>query len=355
MDLFEMRDFDAHEQVTFGCDAASGLRAVIAIHSTALGPAAGGCRMWPYAAGADAVADALRLSRGMSYKNAIANLPLGGGKAVIIGDPAKDKTEARLLAYGRAVNELGGRYITAMDVGITPADMPVIARATKHAAGFDMPGKPAGDSGPPTALSTFVGLKAAIKHRLGVDSAKGLTVAIQGLGKVGANLAKRLHDEDAKLLISDVNADAVKKAVDMFGAKAVSADEIVTAECDVFSPNALGAVLNDKTVDKIHAKIIAGAANNQLARDEHGAALKARGILYAPDYVINGGGIIRVAGQIFEWTDAEVERRVLGIADTLTQIFKRADQEGKPTNVIADRIAEERMATGGKSAAQAAE
>jgi leucine dehydrogenase len=355
MSAFESPDFDHHETVAFFDDKASGLKAIIAIHSTALGAACGGTRVYPYANGDAALTDVLRLSRGMSYKNAIANLPLGGGKAVIIGDPAKDKTEARLLAYGRAVNELGGRYITAMDVGITPADMPVIARATKHAAGFDMQGKPSGDSGPPTALGVFVGLKAAIKHRLGADSAKGLTVAIQGLGKVGTNLAKRLHDEGAKLIVSDVNADAVKKAVGAFGAKPVSADEIVTAECDVFSPNALGAILNDKTVDKIHAKVVAGAANNQLARDEHGTALKARGILYAPDYVINGGGIIRVAGQIFEWSDAEVERRVLAIAGTLTQIFKRADSDNKPTNVIADRIAEERMAAGGKSAARAAE
>ena len=355
MSAFESPDFDHHETVAFFDDKASGLKAIIAIHSTALGAACGGTRVYPYANGDAALTDVLRLSRGMSYKNAIANLPLGGGKAVIIGDPAKDKTEARLLAYGLAVNVLGGRYITAMDVGILPPDMPVIARATKYAAGFDMPGKPAGASGPPTALGTFVGLQAALQHRLGADSAKGLTVAIQGLGKVGANLAKRLHDEGARLIVSDVNADAVKKVVDAFGAKPVSADQIVTAECDVFSPNALGAILNDKTVDKVHAKVIAGAANNQLARDEHGAALKARGILYAPDYVINGGGIIRVAGQIFEWSDAEVERRVLAIAETLAQIFKRADSDNKPTNLIADRIAEERMAAGGKTQARAAE
>jgi leucine dehydrogenase len=355
MSAFESPDFDHHETVAFFDDKASGLKSIIAIHSTALGAACGGTRVYPYANGDAALTDVLRLSRGMSYKNAIANLPLGGGKAVIIGDPAKDKTEARLLAYGRAVNELGGRYITAMDVGITPADMPVIARATKYAAGFDMPGKPSGDSGPPTALGTFVGLKAAIKHRLGADSAKGLTVAIQGLGKVGATLAKRLHDEGAKLVVADVNADVAKKAADAYGAKIVSVDAIVTAECDVFSPNALGAILNDNTVDKMRAKVVAGAANNQLARDKHGEALKARGILYAPDYVINGGGIIRVAGQIFEWSDAEVERRVLAIADTLTQIFCRADTDNKPTNVIADCIAEERMAAGGKSAARAAE
>jgi leucine dehydrogenase len=341
-----MPDFDNHEIVVSFADKLSGLRGIIAIHSTALGAACGGTRLFPYPNGDDALTDVLRLSRGMSYKNAIANLPLGGGKAVIIGDPATDKTEARLMAYGRAVNVLGGRYITAMDVGITPADMPVIARCTKHAVGFDIPGGSTGDSGPPTALGTFVGLKAAIKHRLGADSAKGLTIAIQGLGKVGMNLARRLHEEGAKLIVADVNAKNTRSAAAAYGAKIVSVDDIVTVPCDVLSPNALGAILNDKTVEKIRAYVVAGAANNQLARDAHGLALKALGILYAPDYVINGGGIIRAAGQFFEWSDAEVERRVLGIANSLTEIFHRADAENKPTNFIADRIAEERMANG---------
>ena len=207
MSVFEQREFDGHETVAFFNDKSSGLRAIIAIHSTALGPACGGTRIYPYANGDDALTDALRLSRGMSYKSAIADLPLGGGKAVIIGDPARDKSEARLLAYADAIDALGGRYITAMDVGILPKDMPVIARGTPHIAGYDQPGKPGGDSGPPTVLGVFVGLKAAVKHRLGADSAKGLTIAIQGLGKVGMNLAKRLHEEGAKLIVSDVNAE----------------------------------------------------------------------------------------------------------------------------------------------------
>jgi leucine dehydrogenase len=346
MSVFESRDFDGHETVAFFNDEKSGLRAIVAIHSTALGPACGGTRFYPYASGEDAAIDALRLSRGMSYKSAIADLPLGGGKAVIIGDPARDKTEARLLAYADAINALSGRYITAMDVGILPADMPVIARGTKYIAGYDQPGKPGGDSGPPTALGVFVGLKAAVKHRLGAESTKGLTVAIQGLGKVGMNLAKRLHAEGAPLIVSDVNADNVKKAVDAFGAKPVSPDEIVTCQCDVLSPNALGAILNEKSIPHIEARVVAGAANNQLARDEDGARLAGRNILYAPDYVINGGGIIRVAGQIFEWSDAEIERRVLAIAATLSRIFARAAAENAPTNAIADRIAEERMAKG---------
>jgi leucine dehydrogenase len=354
MNVFDSPDFDHHESVSFFDDRKTGLKAIIAVHSTALGPACGGTRMYAYPSADAALTDVLRLSRGMSYKNAIADLPLGGGKAVILGDPAKDKTEARLLAYARAVNELGGKYVTAMDVGIVPKDMPVIARGTKYIAGYDQPGKTGGDSGPLTVLGVFVGLKAAVKHRLGVDTTKGLRVAIQGLGKVGMGLAERLHAEGATLFVADVNADLVKRALDKFGAAAVATDAIVTSECDVLSPNALGAILNDASIPRLHAKVVAGGANNQLARDPHGALLKDRGILYAPDYVINGGGIIRVAGQIYSWNDAEIERRVLAIADTLKAIFQRADAEDRPTNVIADRMAEERIARGAQ-AARAAE
>lgn len=355
MNVFDSPDFDHHEQVAFFDDKATGLRAIIAVHSTAMGPACGGTRMYPYATADDALSDVLRLSRGMSYKNAIADLPLGGGKAVVLGDPAKDKTEARLAAYAEAVNAFGGRYITAMDVGVGPKDMPAIARVTKYVAGYDQPGKKGGDSGPLTALGVFVGLKAAVKHRLGTDTTKGLTVAIQGLGKVGMDLARRLHAEGAKLIVADVSDEAVRRAVDAFGARQASADSIVTAECDVFSPNALGAILNDATVMALKAKVVAGAANNQLARDPHGKILMERGVLYAPDYVINGGGIIRVAGQIYDWEDAEIEHRVLAIADTLSTIFQRADAEHQPTNVIADRMAVERIARGKAVEAKAAE
>jgi leucine dehydrogenase len=355
MSVFEAAEFDHHETVAFFDDKASGLRAIIAIHSTALGPACGGTRMYPYATGDEALDDVLRLSRGMSYKSAIAGLPLGGGKAVIIGDPTKDKTEGRLRAYAEAVNALDGRYITAMDVGIGPSDLPVIARGTKFVAGFDQPGKTGGDSGPLTALGVFVGLKTAVKHRLGTDNTKGLTIAIQGLGKVGMGLATQLHGEGAKLIVSDVNSDAAHRAEEAFGASAVPPEDIATVDCDVFSPNALGAILNDRSIAEMRAKVVAGGANNQLAHDEHGLALKQRGILYAPDYVINGGGIIRVAGQIFGWADAEIERRVLGVADTLTQVFRRADGENVPTNIIADRMAEERMAAGHHEQIRAAE
>ena len=355
MSVFEARDFDHHETVAFFDHKESGLKAIIAIHSTALGPACGGTRMYPYASSDDALTDVLRLSRGMSYKSAMADVPLGGGKAVIIGNPATDKTEARFHAYAEAINTLGGRYITAMDVGVGPKDMPIIARGTKHIAGYDQPGKTGGDSGPMTTLGTYVGLKAAVKHKLGVDSTEGLTIAIQGLGKVGMGLAEALHKEGAKLLVADVNAEAVKHAVEHFGATAMSPDAIVTATCDVLSPNALGAVLNDQTVPKLKARVIAGAANNQLDRDEHGDMLKAAGVLYAPDYVINAGGIIRVAGQIFNWSDAEIERRTRAIADTLMAIFRRAETEGRTTNLIADRMAQERIAKAKTASVEAAE
>ena len=355
MGVFEALDFDHHETVAFFDDKQSGLKAIIAIHSTALGPACGGTRMYPYANSNAALTDVLRLSRGMSYKSAMADLPLGGGKAVIIGNPGTEKSEARLLAYAGAVNALGGRYITAMDVGIGPKDMPVIARGTAHAAGYDQPGKTGGDSGPMTTLGVFVGLKAAVKHRLGVDTAKGLTVAVQGLGKVGMGLAAKLAEEGARLIVADVNAAAVRLAVDRFGAAPMSPDEIVAADCDVLSPNALGAILNEASIARLKARVVAGAANNQLDRDEHGQMLKALGVLYAPDYVINAGGIICVAGQIYNWDDAEIERRTLAIGGTLTAIFRRAELEGRTTNLVADRMAEERIAKAKSVSAKAAE
>jgi leucine dehydrogenase len=350
MNVFDSPDFDHHETVAFFDDRKTGLKAIIAIHSTAMGPACGGTRMYPYLTSDAALTDALRLSRGMSYKNAIADLPLGGGKAVIIGNPATDKSDAKFAAYAEAVNALGGRYVTAMDVGILPADMPIIARGTKFIAGYDQPGKAGGDSGPATALGVFAGLKAAVKHRLGADTTKGMRVAIQGLGKVGMGVAKRLHAEGARLIVADTNVKAVAEAVETFGAVAAPPDQIVIAECDVLSPNALGAILNDQTIPHLHARIVAGGANNQLARDHHGEMLRDRDILYAPDYVINGGGIIRVAAQIENWSDDEVNRRVLAIAYTLTAIFTRAAKDGEPTNVIADRMAVERIARGRKTA-----
>jgi leucine dehydrogenase len=355
VNVFNSPDFDSHEAVAYFNDKKSGLKAIIAVHSTALGPSCGGTRMYPYADADAALTDALRLSRGMSYKSAIADLPLGGGKAVILGDPDRDKSDALFLAFADAINTMGGRYITAMDVGMTPKDMPIIARGTRHIAGYDQPGKPGGNSGPATALGVFTGLKAAVKHQLGLDSTKGLTVAIQGLGKVGMNLARRLASEGAKLIVADVNAAAVEEAVQKHGATAVTPEEIVTTACDVLSPNALGAILNDDTIPRLKARVVAGAANNQLARDAHGARLMERGILYAPDYVINGGGIICVAGQICNWDDREIERRVLAIGDTLATIFARASQQSEPTNAVSDAMARERIVRGAVASARAAE
>jgi leucine dehydrogenase len=355
MNVFDSPDFDAHETVTFFERKDVGLRAIIAIHSTRLGPSCGGTRMYAYPTNDAALSDALKLSRAMSFKSAIADLPLGGGKAVILADPAKDKSEALFLAYGEMIESLGGCYVTAMDVGVAPADMPLIARRTKYIAGYDQPGKSGGDSGPLTALGVFVGLKEAVKQRLHVDSTRGLKVAIQGLGKVGMGLAERLAEEGAKLIVADVNQERAHRAVDNLGATALSPDDIVTAECDVFSPNALGGILDDWSIPRLRCKVIAGGANNQLVRPEHGAMLKGQGLLYAPDYVINGGGIIRVAGQVYGWSDAEIERRVLNIAPTLSAIFHRANAEGKSTSTIADQMAKERIALGPNAAARAAE
>jgi leucine dehydrogenase len=350
MSVFSMPDFDNHEEVVFVRDEAAGLSAIIAIHNTALGPACGGTRMWAYANDDEATKDALRLARGMTYKSAMAKLPLGGGKAVIIGDAKRDKTEKLLLAHARAVDGLGGRYVTAMDVNMTPEDMRIIARGTKHVAGFTQAGKAGGDSGPLTALGVFVSLKAAVEHKLKTTSLKGVRVAIQGLGAVGFDLSQHLHKEGAVLLVSDLNADRVAKAEAAFGAKPIAPDQIVSADADVMSPCALGAIINDRSINTLKAKVIVGGANNQLAEDRHGQELMSRGILYAPDYVSNGGGIIRVAGQMFNWSDADIEARVRGIAGTLREIFTRADAAKRPTNQIADEIARERVAAGSKPA-----
>lgn len=340
MALFDLPDFDDHEEVAFFCEPAARLRSIIAIHNTNLGPALGGCRMWAYKSDAEAITDVLRLSKGMTYKAALANLPLGGGKSVILGDARKDKTEAMLRAMGRAVDSLGGRYIVAEDVGTTVPDMDVIGKETRHVAGLS---GGAGNPSPSTGHGVFVGILAAVKHKLGKDSTKGLKVAVQGAGSVGRHLCGWLAKDGAKLYIADISADAVKRVVDDHGATAVAPDEIHALDVDVFAPCALGAGLNDKTIPEIKAGIVAGAANNQLAEARHGQALAARGILYAPDYVINAGGLIDVARIPLGIEFEEAKRMLERIYDTLTEIFQRADTEAEPTNVIADRIAEERF------------
>lgn len=343
--VFGAPDFDDHELVLFGRDKDSGLRAIVAVHDTAFGPACGGCRMWPYATEAEAVRDVLRLSRGMSYKNAMAGLPLGGGKSVIIADSRTDKTEDLLRAFGRVVDSLGGRYIAAEDVGITVADVQVMGQATRHVAGLNKGHDASGDPSPFTAYGVYLGIKAAVRHRLGTDSLKGVRVAVQGLGNVGGHLVRRLAEDGAVLFVSDIHADAVARAVDAHGATPVDPAAIHAAEVDVFAPCALGAGINPGTLPAIRAAVIAGGANNQLATDDMGAALRQRGILYAPDYVINAGGIINVAGEVLHGYDrAEVLRQVERIPATLTDIFRRAERADRPTSAIADEMARERLA-----------
>ncbi|MHA1537621.1 MAG: Glu/Leu/Phe/Val dehydrogenase dimerization domain-containing protein [Alphaproteobacteria bacterium] len=340
MPVFSHPDFDDHQQVVFCRDKSVGLRAIIAIHNTNLGPALGGCRMWPYENEADAVTDVLRLSRGMTYKAAMAGLSLGGGKSVIIGDPRKDKTRDLMHAFGRFIDQLGGRYITAEDVGTTVADMDAIRAVTHHVSGVS---GGAGNPSPSTAHGVFVGIEAAARHRLGKDTLEWLTVAVQGLGNVGYGLCHYLHEAGAKLIVADIDKDAVARAVAEFGAVPVDTDDIYAADADIFAPCALGGAINDKTIPQLRVSIVAGAANNQLAEERHGAALAQRQILYAPDYVGNAGGLIDVARFKIDMGIAEARRKLQRIADTLTEIFQRAERENKPTNIIADRIAEERF------------
>jgi leucine dehydrogenase len=345
MEIFDMREFDGHELVVFGHDAATGLRAIVAIHSTALGPAAGGCRMWPYQTTTDAVADVLRLSQGMSYKNAMAELPFGGGKAVIIGDSRKAKTPDLLEAFGRLVDSLGGRYVTAEDVGTTINDMASVARTTRYVSGLGAdPGQAGGDPAPKTALGVYLGIEAAVKFRLGRTDLKGVRVAIQGLGGVGHHLCRLLAAEGAELFVADVQPAAVQRACEQFGAQPVAVDEVLALDADVLCPCALGGVLDAQSIPRLKASIVAGAANNQLAQGEDGAALQAAGILYAPDYVINAGGIISVSREYYGGaTEAQVLADIQAIPARLTEIFERARRENRTTNAIADQMARERL------------
>ncbi len=345
MEIFDLREFDAHEQVVFGHDAATGMRSIIAIHSTTLGPAAGGCRMWPYATTAEAVTDVLRLSRGMSYKNAMANLNFGGGKAVIIADAKKSKSPELFEAFGRFVDSLGGRYVTAEDVGTTTADMASVSRATRYVAGLGRaPGEAGGDPGPKTALGVYLGIKAAVKFRLGRDELSGVSVAVQGAGGVGYHLCRMLAADGARLSVADVRPAAVQRVVEEFKATALAVEDILAADVDVLSPCALGAVLNAASLARLRARVVAGAANNQLAQGQDGAALSAAGILYAPDYVINAGGIISVAREYYGGaTEAQVIADIQGIPVRLTEIFERARRENRTTNAVADQMARERL------------
>lgn len=341
-------DFDAHELVELVHCRKTGLTAIIALHSTHLGPGAGGTRFWHYADPAGAMRDALRLSRGMSYKNAMAGLPMGGGKAVILADEARTKTPEMLAAFGDAVEALGGRYVTAEDVGMSEADMVAIAQRTSHVTGLPStdPDAAGGDPGPFTARGIYYGIKAAVAHKLGKHDVGGVHVAIQGTGSVGGGVARLLAADGAKLTLADINADRAAALASELGGEAVAADAIMDVGCDVFSPNALGAILDDAGIARINAPIVAGGANNQLARPEHGPKLAARGILYAPDYVINAGGIVAVtveylARQAGEKASInEVLRRLEDIPGRLTQIWQTAEAEGRSSDQVADAMAQ---------------
>lgn len=348
MTPFDLPDFDQHESVHFFSDAASGLEAIIALHSTALGPAAGGCRSWRYASRTAALTDVLRLSRGMSYKNALAGLPFGGGKAVILEQPGRPRSSELFEAFGRAVDSLGGAYVTAEDVGTTVADMRVIATRTRYVSGLaSSPGVAGGDPSPKTAYGVFLGLREGWRHVSGSEDLWGVRVAVQGLGGVGYHLCQRLHAAGARLFVSDLRTERTERAREEFNAVVVAPEVAPCADVDILAPCALGAILNVETIPQISARLIAGGANNQLATASDGVRLRERGILYAPDYVVNAGGIICAASEYLgRGSEQEVLARITRIRETLNEVFERASAEALPTDVVADRMAQERIAQG---------
>lgn len=348
MTLFDSPSFEGHEGVHAFSDEKTGLKCIVAVHSTARGPAAGGCRMWPYASAEDALEDALKLSRAMSYKNAMADLDLGGGKSVIIGDSRTQKTPALFEAFGRAVEAVGGRYWTAEDVGVSPADLAHARTQTRYVAGLDGHPAASGDPSPVTAEGVFRGVRLCVERGLKRDL-DGVRVAIQGVGHVGGYLAQKLHAAGAKLILTDVNTEALRRVADETGAQVVAPGMIFDVDCDVFAPCAMGGAISLDTLPRIRARIIAGAANNQLADADTGREVFRRGLLYAPDYVINGGGIINVAGEIRaldanaafdpDWVDAKLDRLAL----TLEEVLDQALRERRPTNEVANEIARARI------------
>jgi leucine dehydrogenase len=341
MGVFNHPEFDHHDSIHYFDDPATGLRAIVAIHSTALGPAAGGCRRWAYASDDAALTDVLRLSRGMTYKNAVAGLPFGGGKSVILATEKAPKSRTLFEAFGRAIDSLQGRYITAEDVGISVDDMRIVRGETPFVSGLPQNGAGAGgDPSPWTALGVLRGIEAAVATRLGKDSLAGVTVAVQGVGHVGVHLCRLLHAAGAKLLVADVNRDSLRSLREELPAEVIDPRDILFADADVLSPCALGNVLNSETIPRIRATVVAGAANNQLASSEDGIRLADRGILYAPDYVINAGGVISVAREYLgDSTEDQVRTEVCRIPERLHAIFAEADSSARPTNVIADELA----------------
>jgi leucine dehydrogenase len=341
-------DFDAHEIVHFVDEPRHGLRAIIAIHSTHLGPAAGGCRFWHYAEPSEALTDALRLSRGMSFKNAMAGLPFGGGKAVVLAPEDRRKSPELLAALGKAIDGLCGRYVTAEDVGMTVADMVEVRRQTRYVAGLPADGSAVGgDPGPHTSLGVFLGIKAAVRRALGKDSVSGLHIALQGAGSVATGVAMHAFAEGAKLSIADVDHHKAKKLADAVGGTVVGADDLLFLEADVVSPCALGAILNEQSVSRLNTPIVAGGANNQLATAEDGELLNDRGILFAPDYVINAGGIISVCAEYLGETDAvAVRKRIDSIPERLEQIWTESADSGRDPASVADAMAQKLIGRG---------
>lgn len=343
MTIFSALEKDDFEQIVFCQNKNTGLKAIIAIHDTTLGPALGGVRMWNYNSEEEALIDVLRLAKGMTYKNAAAGLNLGGGKAVIIGDPKKDKNEALFRSFGQFIESLNGRYITAEDVGTNEEDMDYIHLETEHVTGTSRKG--AGDPSPVTAIGIYYGMKATAKEAFGSDSLKNLTIAIQGVGQVAYNLCKHLHEEGAKLVVTDINEEAVNRAVIEFNATSVLPDEIYDVDCDIFSPCALGGVINDETIPRIKAKAIAGSANNQLEKEEHGLILHEKGIIYAPDYVINSGGVINVAEELSGYNRERALNKVKSIYHILENVYQISKNNHIPTSVAANEMAEKRIQT----------
>lgn len=342
--IFDEMEREGHEQVIFCHDKESGLKAIIAFHDTTLGPALGGCRMWAYESEDQALSDALRLSKGMTYKSAASGCNHGGGKAVIWGNPKTEKSEEMFRALGLYVQALRGRFFTGTDVGTTPDDFLQASQETQYVVALPEAFGGSGDSSIITAFGVWKGLKACAREVFGDDSLKGLRVAVQGVGKVGYHLAEHLHDEGAIITVTDISQENIARVAEKFPVNMVSTDEIYGVECDIFSPNALGAILNDDTIPRLRCKIIGGAANNQLKERRHGDILLQKGILYAPDYVINAGGLIQVADELQGYNRDRAFRKAGQIYDLLGRIFYISRTEGIPTYQAADRLAERRIA-----------
>jgi leucine dehydrogenase len=340
MKLFDTIAGMGHEQLVICNDTSAGYRGIIAIHSTTLGPALGGTRFWQYASDEEAIVDALRLARGMTYKNAVAGLNLGGGKSVIIGNNKTHDREMIFRAHGRFVESLGGRYITAEDVGTSTSDMDFVHMETKNVSG--LAGR-SGDPSPVTAHGVFRAIQASAKERWGSDDLSTKTISLQGAGHVGYYLAKELHEAGAKLIVTDIDAERVKQVVNEFGATAVAPDEIYGVQADIFAPCALGGIINDKTIPQLKVEIVCGAANNVLLEERHGHALEERGILYGPDYVANAGGVINVYSELAGWDSARAFRKADEIYDTVLKVYSIAKLDKVPTYVAADRLAEQRI------------